>query len=91
MINLIIGAVVMGGLLLLIMSSKKRERKVSWWQWILTFIGFIYLTFVLEVLVGFLEEGAGRAALVNGVILGIIAVVWGVLLGRFVFSRSHKS
>jgi len=44
-----------------------------------------YAVFVLEVIVGFLGEGAPQAALVMGLLTGIIAIVWGVLLKRFVF------
>ena len=90
MINIFIGSFVTAGLFLLVNFTRKRKISVFWWQWVLTIIGFIYLTFVLEVIAGFLSEGAVRAAIVNGFIFGIIAVVWGVLLSRFVFVRSNK-
>jgi len=51
----------------------------------------LYAGFVLEVIASFLEEGAERAALVIGLILGFIAILWAVLLGRFIFSRKTKS
>jgi hypothetical protein len=51
----------------------------------------VYTGFVLEVIISFLEEGAARAALVMGLALGFIAIVWAVLLGRFVFARKPKS
>lgn len=35
---------------------------------------------------GFLAEGVPQAALVMGVILGLVAVTWAILLGRFVFT-----
>jgi len=57
------------------------------WQWILTILGFLYATFVFELINSFLSEGAPRAALVMGIITGFVAVVWGVLLGRFVFFK----
>jgi len=37
--------------------------------------------------VGFLGEGAPQAALVMGLVTGIFAVIWAVLLGRFVFKK----
>jgi len=46
---------------------------------------------VLMVVAGFLEEGAGQAALVMGVLMGVIAVIYGVALGRFVFSRASRA
>jgi len=89
MADFLVGAVIVAGFFMLVNFVHRREIKVRWWQWLLTFTGFCYVTFVLETIIGFLHEGAGRAALVNGVILGTIAVVWGVLLGRFVFTRQN--
>ncbi len=74
----------------MILHARKKQFQVSWWQWILTILGLLYAGFVLEVIVSFLEEGAARAALVMGLALGFIAVVWAVLLGRFVFIRKSK-
>ena len=86
--HLIVGAVVMLCFLLLVNHTKKTGKTVRWWQWFLTVLGFLYAIFVLEVIYGFLFEGAGRAALVMGLILGIVAVIWGVLMGRFVFTKA---
>ncbi len=88
--HLIIGAVVMLGFLLLVSHSQKAGKTVQWWQWLLTVLGFLYATFVLEVIYGFLYEGAGRAALVMGLTLGLVAVIWGVLMGRFVFTKASE-
>jgi hypothetical protein len=85
MIDFIIGAIAMAGLFLLVDYTRKRKLSVTWWQWILTLLGFAYAVFVLEVIVAFLDEGAAKAAMVTGVVLGFIAVIWGVLLARFVF------
>jgi hypothetical protein len=35
--------------------------------------------------IGFLREGNPKAGIVRGAILGLVAVVWGGLLARFVF------
>ncbi len=75
----------------MILHARKKQFQVSWWQWILTILGLLYSGFVLEVIVSFLEEGAARAALVMGLALGFIAIVWAVLLGRFVFAHKSKS
>ncbi|MCM1564512.1 MAG: hypothetical protein NC238_00890 [Dehalobacter sp.] len=73
--------------MLLMNHSKKASVKMSWWQWLLTGLGFLYAAFVLEVIYGFLAEGSAQAALIMGLILAIVAVIWGVLLGRFVFTK----
>ena len=86
--HLIIGALAMMGALALFDYTRKNQFKVTWWQWLLTALGILYAIFVLELIVGFLGEGAGQAALVMGLITGIIAVIWGVLLARFVFKRA---
>ena len=80
----------MAGFLFVLAYARKKSLHITWWQWIITILGFIYATFVLEVIVSFLAEGAGKAALVMGTILGLVAVIWGVMLGRFVFTRRVK-
>ena len=91
MAHLLIGAVAMLGFLGVANFVRVRKLTVVWWKWVLTVLGFLYAVFVLEMIVSFLQEGAPRAALVLGFILGFIAVVWGVLLARFVFARKAKS
>jgi hypothetical protein len=87
MAELFVGAIVAVGLYAMIQHTVSRGIKIKWWQWLLTVLGFVYLVFVLEVIVSFLREGSPKAAMVNGAILGFFAVVWAVLLGRFVFAR----
>jgi hypothetical protein len=74
----------------LILYARKKQLQIAWWQWLLTTLALLYAGFVLEVIVSFLEEGAERAALVMGMILGFIAVLWAVLLGRFVFATKKS-
>ena len=90
MINILIGAIVMAGFLQVIHYSQKRKLKIKWWQWLLTVTGFLYAVFVLEVIVAFIGEGTPKGALVMGLILGLIAVIWGTLLARFVFKQAVK-
>jgi hypothetical protein len=91
MAHMIIGAVLTAILIFLILHARKKSLHIAWWQWMLTILELVYSGFVLEVIVSFLEEGAARAALVMGLILGFIAIVWAVLLARFVFARRPKS
>ena len=90
MVHLFVGALFMAGFLFLINFVHKRDIHVTWWQWILTILCFIYTVFVLEIILSFIDEGSARGALVMGLIMGLVAIIWGVLLGRFVFIRSTK-
>jgi hypothetical protein len=87
MVNIIIGAFLMTGLLFLIDYVRRNKLHIQWWKWLITILGFFYVLFILEMIVSFLSEGAVKAALIMGTILGLLAVIWGVLLGRFVFAR----
>jgi len=91
MAELFIGAGAAMGFLLLLRFTRARALTVTWWQWGLTFLGFLYGVFVLEVVVSLLREGTPKGAVVMGTLLGFIAVVWAVILGRTVFSRSSTS
>ncbi len=86
-IHLLIGALAMTAILLLANFARKNEIQLKWWHWLLTVLGILYAVFVLEMIVGFLGEGAPQAALVMGLVTGIFAVIWAVLLGRFVFKK----
>jgi uncharacterized membrane protein len=91
MAHLIIGAILTALFISLILYARKKQRRIAWWQWLLTTLALLYAGFVLEVIVSFLEEGAERAALVMGLILGFIAIIWAVLLGRFVFTKRKSN
>ena len=86
MAELIIGACAATGLVLVMRLARSRALSVEWWQWGLTFLGFLYAVFVLEVVVSFLREGTPKGAAVMGTLLGFVAVGWAVVLGRTVFS-----
>ena len=87
MIHIVIGAAAAAGFVALVYFARINKRQIRWWQWLITLLAFSYAVFVLEMVVSFLEEGAARGALVMGLILGFLAVIWGVLLGRIVFCR----
>lgn len=89
MFHFIIGALVVASLWLLVEIARKNSIQVKAWGWMLTVLGVVYAAFVLEVIFGFIAEGAGMAALVVGIILGLVAVVWGVLLSRFAFKPAR--
>ncbi len=90
MAHIIIGAFLMAGFLSLTDYVRRHKLRIVWWKWAITILGFFYVLFILEMIISFLSEGAGKAALVMGTILGLTAVVWGVLLARFVFTRKTQ-
>ena len=90
MANIFIGALVTAIFLWVVSFSKKRRLHINWWQWTLTTLEFLYITFVLAMIVSFLEEGAPRAAVVMGLVFGFAAVVGAVLLARFVFNPKRS-
>lgn len=71
--------------------SKKNKIQITFWKKLITVLGLLYAVFVVEVIVGFIHEQELKAALVMGATTGIFAVIWGVLLRRFVFSKQVKS
>lgn len=85
--HIIVGALAMLTLVLLMNHTKKSSLVITWWQWLLTVLGVGYSVFVLEAIYGFVMEGEPQAALVMGLITGIVAVIWGVLMTRFVFMK----
>ena len=89
MLHLVFGIVITAAFFLLKDYVQKNSIQVNWWQWLLTVLGFLYTLFVLEVISGFLAEGEPQAALVMGLLVAIVAVIWGVLLARFVFKSAN--
>ena len=88
MAELIIGAGAATAFLVLLRLVRTRGLSVTWWQWGLTVSGLLYTVLVLEVVVSFMREGTPKGAAVMGTLMGFVAVVWAVLLGRFVFRRA---
>ncbi len=88
MIDILIGAAGVIVLWLLREYARRNRIQPAWWQWGLTGLSIIYSVFVLELIHSFISEGAARGALVMGLIFGFPALIWAVLLGRFVFSAA---
>lgn len=71
----------------LIWLYQKYGKNMSIWGTVLTVLAVLYSVFVLEVIYGFIIEHAVRAGMVMGLVTGIVAVIWWVLLSRFVFAK----
>jgi hypothetical protein len=91
MADLLLGAMAAATLFLLLQYSQRRRLGVVWWQWALTVLNLAYAVFVVKVTLSFLEEGMPKGAIVMGSILGFAAVVWAVLLLRFVFRAPRQA
>lgn len=89
MAELLVGAVAATVLFTIIRHARSRAIPVNWWGWTLTVLALLYAVFVVEVTLSFLREGSSKGAVVMGTILGFIAVVWGVLVARFVFGGTR--
>ena len=85
MIHLIIGGALTACLLFFLFHIRNQKLGLKWWQWLLILAEFIYIAFILEVVVSFLEEGAVKGALVLGTILGFIALAAAFLIFRLIF------
>lgn len=88
LITLLIGILAATAFLLLVNYVQKNKLKVEWWHWVLTVLAMLFAVFTAEVIHAFLVEGSGQAAAITGLILGLLAVIWFVLLGRFVFAKA---
>jgi hypothetical protein len=86
MAEMFVGACAATGFVLLLRHARLQGLTLSWWKWVITFLAFLYAVFVLEVVISFLREGTPKGAAVMGTLLGFIAVVWAVVLGRTFFS-----
>jgi hypothetical protein len=88
-IDMLIGATAMAAILFLLHYVREEKLKISWWKWTLTVSCTFYIIFVLQMILGFLNEYEPRAALVMGVLTGLPGVIGAVLLKRFVFGRTQ--
>jgi len=86
----LVGVIITATLFLTLNYVHKNSINVSWWQWCITLLGFAYATLVIAIIIEFIAEGSIKGAVVMGNIMGLIAIVWAVLLKRFVFVRQTK-
>ena len=84
MSNVIVGALAMAAVWLASSHSRNQGIQLGIGKWILTVLVIFYWVFVILMGLGFLDEGAGQAALVMCLITGVPGVVFVVLLKRFV-------
>lgn len=87
MTSFFIGILTAAGFCYLLVYSRQNGVRPTWWQWALTVLGILYAAFTIAVIFEFLAEDTPQAAAVMGTVQGFPAVIWGVLLWRFVFKK----
>lgn len=85
MIHLLIGLLAATGFFLLFSHATKHSWQLKGWHWVFTVLIVAYLVFSVEAIYSLLAEGAGNAAIVTAIVLGLPAAIAIALLIRYVF------
>ncbi len=85
MASILIGAAAAAVLWRVVDFARAKKLTIRWWQWLLTVLNVLYGVFVAEVILALVYEGSIKGAVVMGTLMGFAALVWAVLLTRFVF------
>lgn len=88
MVHMLIGGLFVAALWAIVSFASRSGKRVPRWGWILTVLGLVYAVFVAELIVEFLGEGVIQGVIVIGGVMFLLAVIWGVLLYRFVFAKA---
>ena len=88
LVHILVGVCCASLLFLFWKYSIKNAIRLSILSWILILLQVIYTGFVLELIIGFLEEGSPRAALVMGMLFGFISIIGIVLIFRFILRKT---
>ena len=91
MLGILIGIFIAIGFISFFNLLKTKKITLKWWQWIITVLWFLYTAFVLKMIESFVQEGALKAALVMGLIFGFIAIVWAILIFRFILKPQMQT
>ncbi|MCP4725953.1 MAG: hypothetical protein GY863_13000 [bacterium] len=84
MTDFFIGAFITAGFILFYNYTRKKNLKLSVLHWIVIILGFLYVIFVIETVSSFISEGSYKGAAVIGCLMGFIAVIWAMLIRRFI-------
>ena len=87
-LHVMIGGLAIAVLVWLVRYARAHELDLKWYQWAVTLAAVLYAVFVLEVIAGFLIDGAPSGAIVIALMLGLVAVIWFMLLGRLLFTTN---
>lgn len=90
MVESLVGMIAGATFLLFLCYAKKNDLQISWWKWIIIISGFSYAVFTIEVIAALLKEGTTKGAIVVGVVMGFSAILWGVVINRFLLPKPTK-
>ena len=91
MYHLIIGILCTTVFFLILNKLREMGIKPGLWKMLVMILEFIYIIFVLELIYGFIEEGALKGGLVMGLVFGFPCIVAGLLTFRWIFkSPAHE-
>ena len=88
MFNFVLGVLATIGLVMLIQYAGKNKLELNWWQWLLAGLGVLLAAFTVSSIATLFAENEPRAAQFIALVFGLLTVIWGVLLGRFVFKKA---
>jgi hypothetical protein len=72
--------------------TEDRGVPIPWWKWVVTALWFCLAGFTVALVGTSLGEGEPRAALMGGIIFGVLAVITGVAVWRIlIFSGSRPT
>lgn len=91
MINFLLGVVITLAGVLLVEYVRRQNLLLAWWGWLLTALALAFAGFTAATVIALIQENAAQAAGLMGLLLGLPAVIWFVLLGRFVFTPARKN
>lgn len=75
----------------IVLYASSRNKRFTVFNWVLIMAVILYLAFIIEMIAGFIEEGAPQAALVMGSIFGSVAVIGAVLVSRLIIFKNSSS
>ena len=81
-------------LVVVILSLKSwmtdKNIKLNIWNWITIILWILFLEFTIAFVTTSLGEGESTAATLGGVLFGLLSIISGVALFRFIFSKKVK-
>jgi uncharacterized membrane protein len=87
MLEIMVGMLIIIALAWIIIYVRNKKLMLQKGGWILISLALLYSLFVTELVISFMKEGTPQAALVMGGIFGFIAIIFWVLIKRFLLTE----
>lgn len=88
--EIIVGMLIIIALVWIIIYVRNKKLRLRNIDWVLISLALLYSLFVIELIISFLKEGASQAALVMGGIFGFIAIIFWVMIKRFLLTEKSS-